>query len=59
MCLQVRVCCWHVCCVQVKEQINDPAVQASIHDASMSACAQLPQGLMQEACTTFVEEYGA
>jgi hypothetical protein len=44
---------------QVKEQINDPATQRSIHDASLAACAQLPAGLMQDACTSFVEQYGA
>lgn len=44
--------------LQVKEQMLDPATQASIRDASLAACAQLPAGMMQEACTTFVEEYG-
>ena len=43
---------------QVKAQINDPAFQQSVHDASLAACAQLPQGIMQDACTSFVEEYG-
>jgi hypothetical protein len=37
----------------------DPTTQASIRDASLAACAQLPAGIMQETCTTFVEQYGA
>jgi hypothetical protein len=43
----------------VKEQMADPTTQASIRDASLAACAQLPAGIMQETCTTFVEQYGA
>lgn len=47
-------CCW----LQVKQQMADPAFQDNIRDASLAACAQLPAGMMQEACNTFVEEYG-
>jgi hypothetical protein len=42
---------------KVKEQMADPTTQASIRDASLAACAQLPAGIMQETCTTFVEQY--
>jgi hypothetical protein len=42
----------------VKEQMADPAFQDSIREASMAACAQLPEGMMQDTCNMFVEQYG-
>jgi hypothetical protein len=43
---------------KLKEQINDPVTQADIESASMAACAGLPEGMMRDACTSFVEQYG-
>jgi saposin len=42
---------------KVKEQMADPAFQDSIREASMAACAQLPEGMMQDTCNMFVEQY--
>jgi hypothetical protein len=67
------ICMWHApkfhncsrCSVngvcmsrQVKEQMADPAFQDNIRQASMAACAQLPEGVMQDTCDMFVEQYG-
>jgi hypothetical protein len=43
---------------KLKEQINDPVTQNDIENASMAACAALPEGMMRDACTSFVEQYG-
>eukprot|EP00775_Hariotina_reticulata_P009999 gene9999-10153_t len=42
---------------KLKERIADPVTQEDIHQASLDACAALPQGVMQDACTTFVNQY--
>jgi hypothetical protein len=43
---------------KLKEQVNDPVTQADIRDASLAACAALPEGMMRDACTSFIEQYG-
>jgi hypothetical protein len=43
---------------KLKEQISDPVTQEDIRAASMAACAALPEGMMRDACTSFVEQYG-
>lgn len=43
---------------KLKEQVNNPVTQADIRDASLAACAALPEGMMRDACTDFVEQYG-
>ncbi|WIA11013.1 hypothetical protein OEZ85_011167 [Tetradesmus obliquus] len=42
---------------KLKEQVNNPVTQADIRDASLAACAALPEGMMRDACTDFVEQY--
>eukprot|EP00882_Tetradesmus_deserticola_P024255 GHRQ01026499.1.p1 GENE.GHRQ01026499.1~~GHRQ01026499.1.p1 ORF type:complete len:263 (-),score=75.17 GHRQ01026499.1:920-1708(-) len=43
---------------KLKEQVNNPVTQADIRDASLAACAAMPEGVMRDACNTFVEQYG-
>lgn len=43
---------------KVKEQLGDPTTQEQIHDKSIAACGALPEGVMREACTEFVDDYG-
>eukprot|EP00877_Chromochloris_zofingiensis_P012903 jgi/Chrzof1/7867/Cz02g39120.t1 len=42
---------------KVKEQLGDPTTQEQIHDKSIAACGALPEGVMREACTEFVDDY--
>eukprot|EP00879_Flechtneria_rotunda_P003944 GHRR01004184.1.p1 GENE.GHRR01004184.1~~GHRR01004184.1.p1 ORF type:complete len:219 (+),score=92.07 GHRR01004184.1:903-1559(+) len=42
---------------KLKERINDPVTQDDIQSGSLAACAALPEGMMRDACTGFVEQY--
>jgi hypothetical protein len=42
---------------QLKSQINNPVTQEQIQQYSLAACDELPQGMMRDACTAFVQQY--
>lgn len=43
---------------QLKSQIDNPVTQEQIQQYSLAACGQLPEGMMRDGCTAFVEQYG-